>query len=197
MSGSAAGGGHSRPRPPAREAHWSAAFLAELRRLGTVRAAAVAAGVGRSTVYDRMASDPEFRAAVELARLRLWDVLLGAVWERAIEGVIVSDEPIMFQGGLADDGTPIVVHVGQRTRREYSDPLLELLARIYAPERYGDPFQRGRRVDPTCPTGADVVRLARELARELGGDAGAWVRRAAALTQDDSAARLPPGGDVP
>lgn len=44
---------------------WAERFLEQLREKGTVAGAAKAANVGRSTVYDEMARNPEFKAEVE------------------------------------------------------------------------------------------------------------------------------------
>lgn len=160
---------------------WGDRLIAELRKWGTLRIACRKAGVGRSTVYERMAKDRDFRLRVEIVRAELFDVILSEMLRRGMEGDRI-ETPIYVQGDNRPDGTPVVVLAGVKTEVRRSDRLLAILAKLLMPEIFG-PIPHGfGTFDPLSPSGRDVVKLARLLAPDLGMDAGAVLRAAAQAT---------------
>jgi hypothetical protein len=185
--------GQSRPRPanaaqsPARvrvRGDWSGPFLAELARTGTIVQAARYAGIAPRTVYWRMDRDPDFRQSVEACHCATFDAIFDEVIHRASVGD-VQEVPIYFKGkNDPQTGMPIVVQVGTKMVRQKSDKLLELLARILMPEKYGGlpwvGFDRNR------PTGRDIHRIAVEVAAALGLSVNEVMR----MARDQSSAAL-------
>lgn len=107
-----------------------AAFLAALRKTGSVRAASRLATPGNKTVHgphttfrDAMRRDPEFSAAVQEALDEALGALEAEAMRRAVEGY---KRPIYQKGQL----------VGYET--VYSDNMLLTLLRARAPETYSD-----------------------------------------------------------
>jgi hypothetical protein len=98
-------------------------FLDTLALTCNVSAAALAAGVGRSAVYQWRQVDPSFRAAWDEAEADAVDRLEGEAWRRAVEGV---DRAIIFKGQITG------------TTKEYSDRLIEMLLKGHRPERFKD-----------------------------------------------------------
>lgn len=74
-------------------ADWRSAFLASLKETGNVRASCEAAGVERTTVYDRRDGDPEFAAAWKEAMDDAIDLLVTAARQRA---TATSDTLLIF-----------------------------------------------------------------------------------------------------
>ena len=93
---------------------WEKAFLSALEKTGIVGCAAKAAGVGRRTVYDHKAADPDFAERWEEALDTAEDNLWGEVVRRAVEGEQV---PVYYKGKV----------VGHTTRK--SDSLLMFAVR--------------------------------------------------------------------
>lgn len=112
---------------------WAPRFLAALSR-GNIKAACLAAGVGRQTVYDRRDSDPAFAQAMSDALEDAIDDLEAEAWRRAVDGL----EQKKFHKGdpLIDPGTG-----EQYTEREYSDSLMQLLLKAHRPEKYRDKYE--------------------------------------------------------
>lgn len=103
-----------------------AAVLKNLREGRTPKEAALAAGVGRTTIFNWRSEDPEFAAAWLEAVEEGVDRLEAEAYRRAVEGVA---RPV-FQGGEC------VGHV-----QEYSDNLLTLMIKgrrpgVYNTERH-------------------------------------------------------------
>ncbi len=63
---------------------WVPGFLAGFRETGNVRDACVLAGIGRTTVYDRLKTDRAFAADFETARDDAVDVLSAEARRRAM-----------------------------------------------------------------------------------------------------------------
>jgi hypothetical protein len=73
---------------------WTRQFLVKLESLGSIDAAARAVGVGRRTVYDERARNPEFdRAVVEAAACSV-EAVESTLYQRAVSGA--SDTAIIF-----------------------------------------------------------------------------------------------------
>lgn len=100
---------------------WEEAFLAVLRASGIVRHACEAAGVSRTTAYDRRERHPDFAAAWDEAMEDACDLLEAEARRRALEGV---EKPIFWQGEQV------------ATVREYSDTLMTLVLKAHRPEKY-------------------------------------------------------------
>lgn len=99
-------------------------FLKVFRQTAIVGMAARKAGIARSTVYSWLDSDPDFKAAFELAEKDANDRLREAIYERGVEGV---QEVTTVTG---KDG-----EVKMRTTvRKYDTRLLVLLAQARMPE---------------------------------------------------------------
>lgn len=69
-----------------RRRDWQPDFLKALERTQMVSSACAAAGVARTTVYERRAKDPEFRAAWAAVEARVTDMLEAAAIRRAMQG---------------------------------------------------------------------------------------------------------------
>jgi len=102
-------------------------FLDELSKCGNVKDACVAAGVGRRTVYDWRAKDPEFAQAWDSALDEAADTMEREAFRRAVEG---TEKPVFGSLGKGK-GTGEVGRI-----REYSDTLLIFLLKAARPEKY-------------------------------------------------------------
>lgn len=103
-----------------------AAFLAIFRERCSIREAAEAVGVTRTTIYNHIKSDEAFAGALEAARSDAADRLEEVAYARAVEG---TDVPVFRNGEV----------VGHVTRK--SDRLLAMLLRAHRPEKYGNGVQ--------------------------------------------------------
>lgn len=83
----------TRPAPKRSAPDWAPAFLAALAQRGTIKDACEDARVGRTTVYQRRDSDPEFQANLALALEDATDTLDAEARKRALDG---SDALLMF-----------------------------------------------------------------------------------------------------
>lgn len=101
---------------------WEAAFLTQLEKKGSVKAAALAVGVAPRTVYYRREKSPRFAAAWDEIVNTVNERLEAAVYERALHGV---------------ERTKFYKDVPIATEREYSDGLAQFLLEKRIPERYG------------------------------------------------------------
>jgi hypothetical protein len=109
-----------------RAAVWDKAFLAALRRNGVITTACEAAGVGRTTVYDKRNADPVFAAAWDEALIEAADRIEAEVIRRAVDGY---DAPVWYKGEL----------VG--VNREFSDQLAQFVLKGHKPEKYKERIQ--------------------------------------------------------
>jgi hypothetical protein len=107
---------------------WQKAFLAVLAEGGNVTLAARAAGIERSTAYDRRNSNEAFAALWDDAMDQAGDLLEAEARRRAYEG---WDEPVFgrLAGKDAGEGEIGVV-------RKYSDTLMQTLLKGAKPEKY-------------------------------------------------------------
>lgn len=98
-----------------RQAAWLVAFIDTYNRGAACRAS----DVSLTVVAGWLCSDPVFRAMVQMAKDEVKDNVAGEVYRRAVKGLVRD-----------------VWHQGRRvgTQREYSDRLLELLAKRVDPE---------------------------------------------------------------
>lgn len=103
-----------------------ALFVAELARRGIVTDAAIAAGVGRTAVYEWYQDDAAFAAAWDDAKEQACDCMEAEAFRRAVDGCV---KPV-FQGGR---------HVGDI--REYSDTLLVAMLKANRPAKYRERYE--------------------------------------------------------
>ena len=97
-------------------------FLAVYGEMGVIRRACKVAGVGRTTPYDWMEANPEYRRAFENAQEDAADNLEAEVYRRAVTGV---EKPVGWYKGVAGGKV-----------REYSDLLLMFRLKALRPEQY-------------------------------------------------------------
>ena len=111
---------------------WKPAFLCVFAETGNATAAAEAAGVDPSTPYYARQSDPDFKQAWETAKLVAADTLRTEAWRRAVTG----GRSYKF----TKSGEPMVhPETGQAYyEMVYSDALLTLLLKAYAPDEFKD-----------------------------------------------------------
>jgi hypothetical protein len=109
-----------------RAAAWDKAFLAALRRNGVITTACEAAGVGRTTVYDKRNADPVFAIAWDEALVEAADRIEAEVIRRAIDGYGV---PVRYKGDV----------VG--IDRAFSDSLAQMVLKAHKPDKYKERVQ--------------------------------------------------------
>lgn len=102
------------------------AFLTELARRGIVQDAAEFAAVGRATMYEWRAADPDFAKEWDEALEVAADRLEAEAWRRGVEGV---EEPVF--GRIAKD---LDGEIG--TIRKYSDTMLDRLLKARRPDKF-------------------------------------------------------------
>jgi len=107
--------------PRARVPKWEKAFLSCLAKWGVITAACEAAGIHRSTAYDRREADEAFEKAWDDAQKTAADLLEIEARRRAVRGVL---KPV-YQTGK---------RVGYV--REYSDTLMARLLEANNPEKF-------------------------------------------------------------
>ncbi len=73
-------------RRPAKRGDWKQTFLQKLTELGSVSAAATAAGVSRASVYEARRNDGEFIEAMREAREYAVEAIESTLYQRAREG---------------------------------------------------------------------------------------------------------------
>lgn len=131
-------------------------FLAALKETCNVTEAAKIAGFTARTAYNHRVSDPDFKERWDAVEIEVRDKIEGEIWRRGVEGI---DKPIFYQG------KPVA------TVKEYSDRMLELLAKGHMKDRYGDQSK----VELTGKDGApiqDSMEIARRIAFALRQGAG-------------------------
>lgn len=136
---------------------WKPAFLTVFAETGNATAAAEAAGIAASTPYYAKQVDPEFKQAWETAKLIAADTLRTEAWRRAMTGgrsykFTKSGEPMLHP----ETGQAYYEMV-------YSDALLTLLLKAYAPDEFKD-----RSAVETNEKPAPKYDLARLTPAELG-----------------------------
>lgn len=140
------------------EGLWKPAFLTVLAETGNATVAAEAAKIDSSTAYHAAKRDPEFKADWERAKLVAADTLRAEAWRRAVTGgrsykFTKTGEPIMHP----ETGAPYYEMV-------YSDTLLTLLLKAYAPDEFKDRSVVENSTLPTPPTyDLDKLTLAEKL----------------------------------
>jgi hypothetical protein len=122
---------------------WAPKFLRKLAETANVRASCAAAGVARSTAYERRDADESFAALMADALDDAVDELELEGRRRAKDGV---EKPVVYKGELAGvwvDAAGKLVERGTAgatliplTIREYSDTLLIFLLKAHRPEKY-------------------------------------------------------------
>lgn len=186
-----------------------AAFLAAFAECGTVRHAAEAVGVDRSTAFRWLQNDPEFKAAFDDAEQQAADALEREARRRAIEGV---NEPVIWQGQMTMVEDPETGEERPLTVKKYSDTLLIFLLKGAKPEKYreraevsgpgGGPIQTQAEVraevTPSEPPISDEERakLLLDAARRAGllGAGGDPAADSAAVPVVEAAADAAAGG---
>jgi hypothetical protein len=111
---------------------WRAAFLCVFAETGNATKAAEAAGIDASTAYRARQTDADFKLDWENAKLVAADTLRAEAWRRAVEGgrsykFTKTGEAILHP----ETGQPYYEMV-------YSDALLTLLLKAYAPDEFKD-----------------------------------------------------------
>lgn len=113
---------------------WKPAFIAALRETGNVRRAAIAAGVGRTTVYRERKKAKRFREAWDEAMQEATDLLEEEARRRAVEGLV----RYKFH-----QGAPVLHPVTNEAyyELEYSDTLLIFLLKAHRPEMFRERYE--------------------------------------------------------
>lgn len=123
-------------------------FLEHFIELCNITKAAKSVGISTRSVYNKKKADPEFAERLADAETEVQDKIEAEIWRRGVEG---TDKPVMFQGKV----------VG--VIKEYSDRMLELLAKGHMPHRYADKLKQ----EITGKDGAplmDNIEVARRIA---------------------------------
>ena len=116
--------------------------------MGVIKRACKVAGVGRTTHYEWMEANPEYRRAFEAAQEDAADSLEAEVYRRAVKGV---RKPVGWYKGVAGGYV-----------REYSDLLLMFALKALRPEKYRERVDvRGTlaSIDLTRFTDEQLVRV--------------------------------------
>lgn len=125
------------------------AFLAAFALTGNVLVASETAGVPRRTIYEWRRADPEFAAAMDLAREEACDRLEEEARRRAYDG---TEEPVFGRVERDRDG-----QVG--TVQKYSDTLLIFLLKGNKPEKFRERVEHSGRVAHEVTRGPDLSGL--------------------------------------
>lgn len=149
-------------RPPAKKVSTPGrqrAFLVAFAETGNIRLAAKTSGINRSTHYDWLEADDDYRRAFEAAQQEAAEVLEAEAHRRAVAGT----QRLKFnrQGQPIIDprnGQPYIEH-------EYSDVLLIFLLKGLMPEKYRERSQ----VDMSATLAGNLsIDQLRERAKRLG-----------------------------
>jgi hypothetical protein len=144
-------------RKKKRKTPWRQAFLAVLSRIGTVTAAALAAGIERKTAYRCRERSPDFARAWNSSLETFADHLEEVALERALRGVpkfkFHKGKPLPHpllcqcghhkvdhnQGPCQQEGCPCTLFTNAPySEQETSDVLLIFLLKGHRPEKYRD-----------------------------------------------------------
>jgi hypothetical protein len=108
-------------------------FLKTLSMTANIRAACMAAGVDRSTVWYWQEHDDSFSMRFNIANQEANDLLFAAAWERGVKG---TERPVVSMGRqvfvtVRENGKEVEKPLMERV---YSDSLLSLLLKARLPE---------------------------------------------------------------
>jgi hypothetical protein len=123
-------------------------FIENFIECCNITKASKATGIDPKSVYNKKKADPEFAERLAAAEIEVQDKIEAEIWRRGVEG---TEKPVMFQGKVVG-----VV-------KEYSDRMLELLAKGHMPHRYADKLKQ----EITGANGAplmDNIEVARRIA---------------------------------
>lgn len=125
-------------------------FLEVLSRTANIRAACLATGIDRSTVYYWQEHHPDFSIRFHQANTEANDLLLAAAWERGVRGV---EKPVVSMGRQVFvkekvNGKEVEKPLMERV---YSDSLLSLLMKARMPE-----FREKQQVEHSGPGGGPI-----------------------------------------
>jgi hypothetical protein len=137
--------------------NWKPLFLANLARLGIVKIAADAAGVGRMTAYEHREKDKEFAKQWDEVMQNAADLLEAEARRRAVEGVkkyvhhkgVIVTVPVDRDGNVVTPGDPATVTSVPLVEHEYSDNLLQAMLRAKRPNEFRDNVNV---TNDACPT---------------------------------------------
>lgn len=122
-------------------------FLKSFAMTANVRAACMAAGISRTTVYEWQEKDETFSLRFKQAELDANDVIRAELFRRAVQGVekpVVSMGKIVYTTDEKDKPKPLM-------ERVYSDSLLALLAKARMPE-----FREKQQIEMSGPDGGPI-----------------------------------------
>lgn len=147
---------------------WEQAFLASLSNNGLVATACLAAGVARSTVYERRSINAEFSQAWNDAQDHALGRAEAEALRRAIDGdrqpVLHNGKPVFVwkdeQGEIVPEGT-LASRQLPLMRTSRSDLLLIFTLKALRPEKYRD------QVSPVGGSVDDIDEEIRAAVREL------------------------------
>jgi hypothetical protein len=127
-------------------------FLDSFRELGTVSAACIAAGIGRTTAYRWRQADEDFALAWHDLEEDTTDEMEREAYRRAVEGV---PEPVFHKGEEI------------ATINRYSDTLLIFMLKARKPETYRERFDVNHSGKVATPERPDLSKLDLEEAEQL------------------------------
>lgn len=160
---------------------WGPTFLNHLSRTANIRDSAIAAGVARTTVYQRRDNDTAFASQMASALDDAVDALELEARRRACDGLVRvkfhQGQPIMVpipgpdgQPMTNEDGEVILVPY---VEREYSDTLMIFLLKAHRPEKYRDRHQVEHTGNVVIEVAETVVRTRTEASAALAAVAEA------------------------
>lgn len=129
-------------------------FLKSFSMTANVRAACMAAGISRTSIYEWLEKDEQFSIRYRQAELDANDLIRAELFRRAVQGYekpVVSMGKVVCVANEKGESKPLM-------ERMYSDNLLSLLAKARMPE-----FREKTQVD----VNANVSHTGSELANEL------------------------------
>lgn len=103
---------------------------------GNMKRSCDVSGINRQSIHRLIKEDKVFAERFQEAREDAADVLEHTAWKRAVNGVVVSTEPILYYGQ----------QVGEKVVKKYSDGLLTTLLQANRPEKF-KPTQINVQVD--------------------------------------------------
>lgn len=106
-------------------------FFDVLSKSGITGTACKASGISRASVYRLLKNDKIFAERFDDAKQDAADLLEQTVYKRAVEGVVVSREPVFYYGQ----------QVGEKVTRKYSDTLLIAALKANRPEKWRDSLE--------------------------------------------------------
>lgn len=122
-------------------------FLKSFRNTANVRAACMAAGIDRNTIYAWLETDETFSLEYRQAELDANDTIRGELFRRAVQGYekpVVSMGKAVYVKDEKGNEKPLM-------ERVYSDTLLALLAKARMPE-----FRDKQQIEHSGPNGGPL-----------------------------------------